>query len=101
MKTANNPNTASEDVTKVIRDYVWEFWNDESVVAEYQSRVMRTGATGGGYLNEELKQNISNAHFASIIRTLNETNIFERIVKETRLDMQSKLYDKLCYIKMN
>jgi len=99
MKTANNPNTASEDVTKVIRDYVWEFWNDESVVAEYQSRVMRTGATGGGYLNEELKQNISNAHFASIIRTLNETNIFERIVKETRLDMQSKLYDKLCYIK--
>ncbi len=100
MKSVKNPATASEEVMKVIHDYVWEFWKDESVVGEYQDRVMKnTGATGGGYLNEQLKKDISDEHFASIIKTLNETNIFERIVKEIRLDMQGKLYDKLCYIQ--
>jgi len=83
----------------VIHDYVWEFWNDETVVAEYQDRVMKnTASTGGGYLSEELKNNISNAHYAQIVNTLNQTGTLDRIAKELRLEMQGKLYDKLCAI---
>jgi ribosomal protein L40E len=100
MRSVNHPNQASEAVIKVIKDYVWEFWQDESVVGEYMSRVNKaTGFTGGGYLNEQLKKDISDEHFASIINTLNKTGVFDRIVKEIRLDMQGKLYDRLCYIQ--
>ena len=100
MKSVKNPADASEEIQKVIRDYVWEFWNDETVVAAYMDKVTTgSGFTGGGYLNEQLKKDISDAHFASIIKTLNETNVFDRIVKELRLEMQGKLYDKLCEIQ--
>ncbi|HPS82890.1 MAG TPA: zinc ribbon domain-containing protein [Bacteroidales bacterium] len=100
MRSVKNPAQASEEVMKVIHDYVWEFWQDESVVGEYQDRIMKnTGATGGGFLSEQLKKDISDEHYASIIQMLNKTNIFDRIVKEIRLDMQGKLYDKLCFIQ--
>ncbi|MBN2728157.1 MAG: zinc ribbon domain-containing protein [Bacteroidales bacterium] len=104
MKSVKNPADASADIQKLIHDYVWEFWSDETVVAAYMDKVTTgSGFTGGGYLSEQLKKDISDVHFASIIKTLNETNVFERIVKELRLDMQGKLYDKLCAIqkKMN
>jgi hypothetical protein len=104
MRSVKNPTDASESIKKVVHDYVWEFWADETVVAAYMDRVTTgTGFTGGGYLSEQLKKDISDVHFASIIKTLNETNVFERIVKELRIEMQGKLFDKLCGLqkKMN
>jgi hypothetical protein len=100
MRSVKDPNQASEAVINVIKDYVWEFWQDESIVGEYMGRVNKaTGFTAGGYLNEQLKKDISGDHLASIINTLNKTGVFDRIVKEIRLDMQGKLYDRLCYVQ--
>jgi hypothetical protein len=100
MKSVKNPEDASVAMQKVIHDYVWEFWGNESTVAAYIDRVTTgTGFTGGGFLSEKLKKDISDEQYASIIKTLNETNVFERIVKELRLEMQGKLYDKLCLIQ--
>jgi len=99
VKSASNPGDASNIIDKVIRDYVWEFWNNDLVVAEYQERVMKnTASTGGGYLSEELKTNISNEQYAQIVNTLNQTGTLDRIAKDLRLEMQGKLYDKLCAI---
>jgi len=99
VKSANNPGEANSIIEKVIHDYVWEFWNDETVVAEYQDRIMKnTASTGGGYLSEELKNNISNDYYAQIVNTLNQTGTLDRIAKDLRLEMQGKLYDKLCAI---
>ncbi len=59
----------------------------------------KVGFSGGGGLNEKLKEDISNNHLAEIVHVLNETGIFERIIKELRLEAQGKLYDQLVLMK--
>ena len=46
----------------LVQRYVDQFWHDETVVAEYQSEAQKNGFTGGGGLNDTMKQEISNAY---------------------------------------
>lgn len=89
---------AEGNVNKFLHDYAYEFWNNPEVVAQY---LEKTGlySTGFGGLNEDLKKEISENQLKSIVRTLYGSSVFDRIMKELRLEAMSKLYDRLCYIK--
>jgi hypothetical protein len=99
-RKSKNPAESGDLVKKFLTDYVWEFWKDETTVAAYMDRVTKGhGFTGGGGLNEKLKTDISNNQLAEIVHVLNETGIFERIIKELRIEAQGRLYDQLCIVK--
>lgn len=99
-RKSKSPTESGDIVQKFLHDYVWEFWNDETTVAAYMDRITSGhGFTGGGGLNEKLKTDISNNHLSEIVHVLNETGIFERIIKELRIEAQSKLWDQLNLMK--
>lgn len=101
MKSVKSPDEAQGAVEKLIRDYTMEFWNSDVVVAEYMDLAMKRDHrfTGGGYLSEELKNNIANEQYNSIMHTLVQTNVFKRITTELTQEMQWNLFQQLNKIK--
>lgn len=96
-RKSNKPSEAGDIIQKFLNDYVTEFWQNELTVAQYQERVMsQHTATGGGGLNQQLMNDISNNQLASIVNTLDKSGVFDRIMKELRLEAMGKLYDQLC-----
>lgn len=59
-ETARSPEKYQLRIEGLVNRYVDKFWVDETVVADYQSRVSKgSGFTGGGGLNETMKAEIS------------------------------------------
>lgn len=54
----------------LVQRYAEEFWADDLVIAEYQEEAQKHGFTGGGGLNEPMKQDISNRYRDELFRTV-------------------------------
>ncbi len=101
LKVARNTGNTTEagpNMEKFMHDYVWEFWGNPEVVADY---LERTGlySTGFGGLNENLKKEISEAHLSSIVNTLHGSGVFDKLIKQLKLEAMGRLYDQLCSIQ--
>ncbi len=96
-KLPGKPSEANGAIENFLHDYAWEFWNDQTVIATYMEKVMPGHVnTGLGGLNQKLMDDISGNQLASIVHTLDEIQVFKRLMKELRMDSMSKLYDLLC-----
>ncbi len=59
---AKKAKTSAELDKKIMAEidrYCWQFWEDETIVAAYQDQAQKNGFTGGGGLNEDMKDKIS------------------------------------------
>lgn len=56
-------------IDKIITDYVYEFWQDETDIAEYYQLANKTAIAGGGGLNDEIMKKISESAKADLINT--------------------------------
>lgn len=58
-KQAKNPEDLNQKVMAEVDRYCRQFWQDELIVAVYQDQAQKNGFTGGGGLNEDMKDGIS------------------------------------------
>lgn len=73
-------------VDKQVQDYVWKFWDDETTVAYYMNQAKGLGWSGGGGLNQSIKNELSNG-FANDLYNGYLTSVFAAI--------KHKLEDKI------
>lgn len=58
-KQAKNPEDLNQKIMAEVDRYCRQFWQDELIVAVYQDQAQKNGFTGGGGLNEDMKDGIS------------------------------------------
>jgi hypothetical protein len=104
-----SPDQARAAIAREIDEHVREFWSDETRVADYQGRVMGTGWSGGGGLNEAVKKQISDNYKAELLNgylqpvfTHLEKTVAEDQKKKLNLDIQAlaKAYDTVTDIQI-
>ncbi|KAF5051476.1 hypothetical protein DSECCO2_418610 [anaerobic digester metagenome] len=101
IKVAHNTEStadAASNMDKFMHDYVNEFWGNPEVIGQYLDRA-GLSQTGFGGLNTDLQNRISNNHLQSIVNTLYQSSVFDRVSNQLRMEAMSKLYNQLCYIQ--
>jgi len=79
-----------EAVDQELNNYTRLFWNEpEKTIAFYQSEAQAGGFTGGGGLNEKLKDDISNA-FKMELKTGRLQSVFNRLQQEHMMQQQEE-----------
>jgi hypothetical protein len=58
-KQAKSSQELNQKIMAEIDRYCWQFWEDETIVAAYQSQAQKNGFTGGGGLNQGIMDKIS------------------------------------------
>ncbi|SET52369.1 hypothetical protein SAMN05660297_02663 [Natronincola peptidivorans] len=75
--------------------YTYLFWQeDEAVIAEYQSDVMNHAWSGGGGLNQQLKERIAEEYKSNLLRYTLEP-VLRRIEKEVRYEQFLEYQEEL------
>jgi len=85
------PDQARAAIAREIDEHVREFWSDETRVADYQGRVMTTGWSGGGGLNEAVKKQISDNYKAELLNS-SLSPVFLHLEKTVAEEQKKKLY---------
>ncbi len=83
---AESPEQFDRLMNTELNRYTYKFWHeDESIIGDYQVEAQGHGFTGGGGLNEDLKEEIADEYKAQL---LSETfcPVFRRIEKEIRYE---------------
>lgn len=84
---SKDPNLMKDRINYALNEYCNAFWNlPEEDQAFWQSEVQKTGFSGGGGLNEGLKEEISKAARYELIKRLQET-VFPRLEANIRLKL--------------
>lgn len=97
-RNTKNTNEAGGNIDKFMHDYVYEFWKNPEIIAIYLDKV-GLSSTGFGGLNENLKKEISETHLNSIVYTLHNSGVFDKLIKQLKIEAMGKLYDQLCLIQ--
>lgn len=98
-KGSKDPNILRDQINEALDVYTRAFWNlPEEDQAFWQSEVQKTGFSGGGGLNEELKKEISAAAKSELVNTLQET-VFNRLEQTIRADMTESYRKELIALK--
>jgi hypothetical protein len=58
-RNAKNPEELEKKIMAEVDSYCWQFWDDALMVAHYQDQAQSGGFTGGGGLNQDMKDKIS------------------------------------------
>lgn len=98
IKKSKSAKEAKEKIEKLINKYVYQFWENEVVIAEY---LEKEGLyfTGGGGLNENLKKELSENHKSELIHVFHQIGMIERLKKEYAFEAAQKLYRHLEIIR--
>jgi hypothetical protein len=67
-ETASSPERYQLRIDGLVQRYVDQFWRDDEIVAAYQAEAQKGGFTGGGGLNERMKEEISAAYKNELFR---------------------------------
>lgn len=78
----------------LVQQYADQFWQDELNVATYQAEAQKHGFTGGGGLNEKMKEDISNRYRNELFRTVIQ-NAFKLIAEKESTAAERALLKKL------
>ncbi|MGB5822630.1 MAG: hypothetical protein WBH44_01030 [Proteocatella sp.] len=98
-KGSKDPNVLRDKTNEAIDSYTRAFWNlPEEDQAFWQSEVQKTGFSGGGGLSEALKNEISAAAKAELVKTLQET-VFNRLERTVRADLTESYRKELIALK--
>ncbi len=98
-KASKDPNALKNAINQAINEYVNAFWNlEETDQAFWVSEVQKTGFSGGGGLNENLKKEISNAAKAELVAALQET-VFNRLEQNIRFELMETYRKELITLK--
>ena len=82
----------------LVNRYADQFWQDELVIAAYQSEAMGHGFTGGGGLNEKIQQEISNSFKVELYRGVLQ-EAFKILAQKQALAAEKTLLQELNAIK--
>lgn len=85
-------------VEGLVDRYANEFWKDESVVAEYQSLAQGQGFTGGGGLNERIKEEISRDYKITLYKGILQ-EAFKLIAQKDAMNAEKAVLNELNAIK--
>ena len=86
---ADSPEQFRRMLENDLNRYTYLFWQDETSQAIYQLEAQGHGFTGGGGLNEKLKDDIANAYKSQL---LNETlePVFRQLEKKVRYEQEEE-----------
>ena len=93
-ETASSPERYQLRVEGLVHRYADQFWQDETIIAEYQSEAQSLGFTGGGGLNEKMKAEISAAYVNELFRGILQDAfklIAERDARKAEKDLRNEL----------
>ena len=88
-KAAKSPEELNQKVMAEIDHYTKRFWEDETVVAYYQGEAMKYGFTGGGGLDQAIKDEISRNHKIELLQGLQP--VFGLISRRLAAEQQNEL----------
>ena len=98
-KDSKDPNAVSNKINQAIDEYTNAFWNlPEEDQAFWQSEIQKTGFSGGGGLNELLKEEISAAAKVELIAVMQET-VFYRLEQKITAQLMEDYRKELINIK--
>ncbi|MEL1135029.1 hypothetical protein AAC978_07575 [Desulfitobacterium sp. THU1] len=95
---ATTPEKYRLRVEGLVQRYADQFWQDELEVAAYQEEAQKHGFTGGGGLNETMKQDISNRYRDELFRTVIQ-DAFKLIAEKEAMSAERALLKELNAIK--
>ncbi len=86
---ADSPEQFRRMLESDLNRYTYLFWGDEAAQAMYQAEAQGHGLTGGGGLNEKLKEDIANAYKSQL---LNETlePVFRQLERKVRYEQEEE-----------
>lgn len=82
----------------LVKRYTDQFWKDELAVSYYQSQAQKAGFTGGGGLNEAMKEEISKEHADKLFRGVLQ-DAFKLIAERDARIAEKNLFKELNEIR--
>lgn len=86
---ANSPEQFTRLLENELNRYTFLFWGDENAQAFYQTEAMGHGFTGGGGLNDRLKQDIANAYKSQLLHETLEP-VFRQLERRVRFEQEEE-----------
>lgn len=93
-ETAASPERYQLRIEGLVDRYAEEFWQDELVIAEYQSEAQKNGFTGGGGLNAQIEAEISQDFKVELYRGVLQ-DAFKLIAQKEALDAERAMLSEL------
>lgn len=97
-ETASSTDRYKLRIEGLVDRYANQFWEDETVIAEYQSMAQEHGFTGGGGLNDTIKEEISRDFKIKLYKGILQ-DAFKLIAQKDSMNAEKALLDELNAIK--
>ncbi|RQD78265.1 MAG: hypothetical protein D5R97_00695 [Candidatus Syntrophonatronum acetioxidans] len=96
---SESPDQFQRLVETEVNMYTYLFWNEtEDTIAFYQSEAMSSGFTGGGGLNEKLKERIADAYKSELLLDSLEP-VFRQVERDLRYEQFEEYQQELAALK--
>lgn len=94
IRQSKTAQEAEENIKNLLDRYVYQFWDNELVVAQYLEQ-QGLSFTGGGGLNEQLKKQISENYKSELVHVFHNIGLLDRLKKESAFEAARRLYERL------